>query len=98
MDEKQRKKIEERLEKMNNKEMESFVAFKNMFLEIASNFDPTARLLKAHSDCMDAIREVIDGICMEIPEDKRNDEKIDEFAMVLNQFIQICNDFKKENL
>jgi hypothetical protein len=101
MDKNERKKIEERFAKMTSEERDGFHTFSQIILEALSEHHPDAKMLKIHSDLNDEMRNIINTIWFDLPYDKRteveNEERIKKFTEVMEQFLQICRDFKKEN-
>lgn len=97
---KNKKEIEKRLEKMSSEEIKSFHTFGKMFLDIFAETHADARMLKAHSDLTDEMKNIIDEIWFNLPEDKRdeNEKTIKKFTGIMEQFLQVCRDFKKENV
>ena len=100
MDKNMEKEIKRKFENLSGEERESFHTFSNMILGALAEVNSDAKMLKIHSDLSDEIRNIIDAIWLDLPYDKRaeNEEMIKKFTDVMEQFLQICNDFKKENL
>lgn len=100
MDKNKENELRKRFEKMSDEEMNGMHSFGNMILEFFAKDHADAKMLKVHSDLSDEIKNIIDAIWFDLPDDKRteNEETIKKFTGVMEQFLQVCRDFKKENV
>ena len=100
MDKNKEKELMKKINQLSDKEREGFSTFGNMILEVLAEHDSSAKMLKVFSDLTDEMKNIIDAIYFDLPIDKRdeNDEKVKKFTDVMEQFLKICRDFKKENV
>ncbi len=100
MDKNKEKEMRERFDNLSSDEKKGLHAFSQILLGALAEHDSNAKMLKIHSDLSDEIRNIIDAIWFDLPNDKRteNEETIKKFTEVMEQFLQICRDFKKENV